>query len=90
ECVVQLGRDAAELLWMDVPLDTAADMLGYSSQSGLHKLARKYGGYGQRPGGVHAEQPAPVVTEREQRQPVGPLRRVRSRWAAWLADSDPE
>ena len=47
-CVVQLGKDGAELLWSGMRLADAAEQLGYPAIH-LHTLAVKYGGYGQRP-----------------------------------------
>lgn len=49
ECVVAIGVQAAPLLEAGVPLGKACAMLDYPSPEGLHTLARKYGGYGQRP-----------------------------------------
>lgn len=54
-CVVEIGEEGARLLTAGVDLDEACDRLGYPSASGLHKLARRYGGYGQ--------SPAPAVTD---------------------------
>jgi hypothetical protein len=48
-CVVLIGRQAAPLLWSGMPLDKACEELDYPSISGLHALARKYGGYGRAP-----------------------------------------
>lgn len=48
-CVVEIGEQGAVLLASGVPLDKAAEQLDYPSLTGLHTLARKYGGYGQSP-----------------------------------------
>lgn len=48
-CVVWIGEEAAELLDQGVPLDKVAEQLEYPSLTGLHTLARKYGGYAQSP-----------------------------------------
>jgi HNH endonuclease len=45
-CVVEIGEVAAQLLESGVALDEVCGRLGYPSESGLHTLARKYGGYG--------------------------------------------
>jgi HNH endonuclease/NUMOD4 motif len=49
DCVVEIGKAATPLLQDGVPLGKACAMLDYPSPEGLHTLARKYGGYGQRP-----------------------------------------
>ena len=49
ECVVSIGRQAADLLWADPRLDKACEELEYPSETGLHTLAVKYGGYGRPP-----------------------------------------
>jgi hypothetical protein len=46
ECVTEIGEQAADLLRAGVSLDEVADKLDYPHLSGLHQLARVYGGYG--------------------------------------------
>jgi len=46
-CVVAIGGQAAVMLRRGVSLGAACAELGYPSESGLHTLARRYGGYGQ-------------------------------------------
>jgi hypothetical protein len=48
-CVVSIGKRAADLLWSGMDLAKACEELDYPSETGLHTLAKKYGGYG-RPG----------------------------------------
>jgi NUMOD4 motif/HNH endonuclease len=48
-CVVEIGVQAAVLLNQGIPLDKAAEQVGYPSVTGLHTLARKHGGYAQSP-----------------------------------------
>ena len=48
ECVMQLGKDGAELVWDGMTLEAAGDKLGYPAVH-LHTLMVKYGDYGQRP-----------------------------------------
>jgi hypothetical protein len=55
ECVVDIGKQAAELLRAGVMLDVVAERLEYPHLPGLHQLARVHGGYG------------PPVTDSEQR-----------------------
>jgi HNH endonuclease/NUMOD4 motif len=45
-CVTEIGERAADLLRAGVSLDEVADKLDYPHLSGLHQLARVYGGYG--------------------------------------------
>lgn len=58
-CVTEIGEEAAKLLTAGVSLEEAGKRLGYPHLSGLHQLARTYGGYGAPPA-----QPSPSVTER--------------------------
>jgi hypothetical protein len=50
-CVVDIGKQAAELLRADPDLARACELLQYPSEAGLHTLAAKHGGYG-RPGRI--------------------------------------
>jgi hypothetical protein len=45
-CIVKIGEQAAELLWSGISLAVACDRLEYPSETGLHTLAVKHGGYG--------------------------------------------
>jgi hypothetical protein len=47
-CVVAIGEEAAAMLQSGTPLADAAAALDYPSAEGVHALAVKYGGYGQR------------------------------------------
>lgn len=58
-CVEEIGAQAADLLRCGVDLEEVGKRLEYPHLSGLHKLARTYGGYGLPP-----RQPSPAVTER--------------------------
>ena len=46
ECVVAIGREAADLLRAGVRLEDANEQLGYANAVYLHALAVKYGGWG--------------------------------------------
>jgi HNH endonuclease/NUMOD4 motif len=45
-CVTEIGEQAADWLRSGVSLDEVADKMDYPHLSGLHQLARVYGGYG--------------------------------------------
>lgn len=49
DCVVEIGREAADLLRAGVKLEDANEQLGYANAVYLHNLAVKYGGWGQCP-----------------------------------------
>ena len=48
-CVTEIGVQAADLLKCGVTLEDAGRRLDYPHLSGLHQLARTYGGYGVQP-----------------------------------------
>jgi hypothetical protein len=60
-CVTEIGEEAADLLRAGVSLDEVGDKMDYPHLSGLHQLARVYGGYGLPP------QPATAAPSRIQR-----------------------
>jgi hypothetical protein len=70
-CVVEIGQHATGLLAAGVPLDQAAEKLDYPSLSGLHTLARKYGGYG-----VPQVPPEPTPQPRPSRGVMATLRHI--------------
>ena len=65
ECVVAIGREAADLLRAGVRLEDANEQLGYANAVYLHALAVTYGGWGQCPTCSRTAADSPAVTLRE-------------------------
>jgi hypothetical protein len=72
ECVVEMGKDGAELLRMGLSREAAAAELEYPSPDGLWNLAVKYGGY------VEPPPPRPRLSHRVITTVRSRLRRSRS------------
>jgi hypothetical protein len=72
-CVTEIGEKAATLLEAGVDLDEACRRLSYPSETGLHKLARRYGGYGV------SSQPAPPLPSQTVTDRRGALATLRDR-----------
>lgn len=65
ECVVAIGKEAADLLRAGVRLEDANERIGYANAVYLHALAVKYGGWGSCPACSRTATEAAPVTIRE-------------------------